>query len=353
MESLLRWGLENSSNNPVQQTEPSQPPKVLDPAIIDAILGKSDADLMKEALAVALNESKPEDDRIQALDDFEMLVEQIDNASNLENLKMWEPLQGLLTSSTDAIQRQVLWVIGTAIQNNPSAQASYLSLSPLPTLLSFLSPTVPSAKTRSKAVYTLSGLLKHNANAVRQMQDADGWSYLKMALEDSDITVRRKAAFLLNSLLFPNEHDQQPQSTPTRHANAPTLHGSETSNSATVHPNSHASMLSDPASMSTSGLTQLALEQHGIVQTLVQSLVSPLPFGPDGESEHDAEYEEKVMHVLHTYLTLCHAQILPGDKKALAGFVLEQAQLAGGYASLAEKWSMTAEDISALRQALS
>jgi hsp70-interacting protein len=37
---------------------------------------------------------------------------------------MWEPLQNLLIapSSSDAIKTNVLWIIGTAVQNNPAAQ---------------------------------------------------------------------------------------------------------------------------------------------------------------------------------------------------------------------------------------
>lgn len=125
---------------------------------------------------------------------------------DIEKMKMWEPLQRLLTSSTstEGVQTQTLWVIGTALQNNPSAQSSvrmshhltfdgvhesdhnwrkYLSLSPMPTLLSFLDPSNKSGKLRSKAIYTLSGLLKHNSAAVRQFQDAGGWGVLKAALE--------------------------------------------------------------------------------------------------------------------------------------------------------------------------
>ena len=96
MESLLRWGIANSDPN----APPPRPRSDLDPAIIDAILGKSDAELMKEALAVAVDEKRDEDDRIQALDDFEMvramkscyislcsfgctqLIEQIDNSNS-------------------------------------------------------------------------------------------------------------------------------------------------------------------------------------------------------------------------------------------------------------------------------
>ena len=39
---------------------------------------------------------------------------------------MWKPLQNLLLSpsSPDRIKKQTLWVIGTAIQNNPSAQTA-------------------------------------------------------------------------------------------------------------------------------------------------------------------------------------------------------------------------------------
>lgn len=72
MDALLRWGIENSS-----APDGAQPPttvrKDLDPSIIDHILGKPDAELMKEALAVAVDEGQSEDTRVAALDDFEMV----------------------------------------------------------------------------------------------------------------------------------------------------------------------------------------------------------------------------------------------------------------------------------------
>lgn len=70
MESLLRWGITNSSS------DGSAPPverKDLDPAIIDMILGKSDAEQMKEDMAVATDAKKSEDERIDALDHLEMV----------------------------------------------------------------------------------------------------------------------------------------------------------------------------------------------------------------------------------------------------------------------------------------
>ena len=72
MESLLRWSIANSAPQDANQPPP-RPRTDLDPGIIDAILGKPDAELMKEALAVAVDEKRDEDERIQALDNFEMV----------------------------------------------------------------------------------------------------------------------------------------------------------------------------------------------------------------------------------------------------------------------------------------
>ncbi|KAG1775640.1 hypothetical protein EV702DRAFT_972737, partial [Suillus placidus] len=52
-----------------------------------------------------------------------------------------------------------------------------------PTLLKSLSPTSNSAKTRSRALYALSNLLKLNAAALQQMGVVGGWSALRMCLE--------------------------------------------------------------------------------------------------------------------------------------------------------------------------
>ena len=79
MDSLLRWSIENST--PRNPDAPPPARKDLDPEIIDYLLGKPDAVLMKEALDVALDDKRDDGARIQALDDFEMLVENIDNAN--------------------------------------------------------------------------------------------------------------------------------------------------------------------------------------------------------------------------------------------------------------------------------
>ena len=54
-------------------------------------------------------------------------------------------------------------------------------------------------------------------------------------------------------------------------------------------------MLSDPGSFSTSEITKQALENHAILPALVHSLISPVPFGPDGDSEGDPDFEQNII----------------------------------------------------------
>jgi len=205
MQTLLNWGLSNSTPEDFAQAkaEPRQP---LDPGVIDAILGKPDAVLMREALEAAQDDKLPTDARATALDNLELLVESIDNANNLTPLNMWTPLLALLTSDApEEVVAGALWVLGTAVQNNDRAQADFLEKSPIPTILSrAAAPSSPSV--RAKALYVLSGALKHNARAVESLT-SDEWSALLATLTDSSAQVRRKAAFLLAALLVPHEVD--------------------------------------------------------------------------------------------------------------------------------------------------
>lgn len=51
-----------------------------------------------------------------------MLVESIDNANDLKPLGMWPDIVKHFHSQEPEVVVQALWVAGTAVQNNPSAQ---------------------------------------------------------------------------------------------------------------------------------------------------------------------------------------------------------------------------------------
>jgi hsp70-interacting protein len=54
-------------------------------------------------------------------------------------------------------------------------------------------------------------------------------------------------------------------------------------------------MLSDPTSTDTSTPTRAAFREHGILGALLDSLLHPLPYGANGDSEGDVDFEEKAM----------------------------------------------------------
>ncbi|KAG2344621.1 hypothetical protein BDR05DRAFT_170007 [Suillus weaverae] len=112
----------------------------------------------------------------------------------------------------------------------------------------------------------------------------------------------QKTTFLLNTHLLPSSSqvNLQPNMTlPTSETAPPTIHA-----------NSHASMLSDPSSVSTSALTLAAIQEEGeeggsLLDALISALVEPVPFGVDGEIEKDEEFQESVVKILYTFATSC------------------------------------------------
>ncbi|KAJ2914023.1 hypothetical protein MD484_g6395, partial [Candolleomyces efflorescens] len=379
MESLLRWSIQNSSS---LDSAPSDRPPVrredLNPEIIDMILGKPDSELMKEDVAAAIDSSKSEDERIAALDHLEMLIEQIDNANNLEKLKLWDPLHSLLTSQVSTeIKVQALWVIGTAVQNNPAAQDAYLAFNPLSTLLSFLTPSPEStAQARSKAIYALSGLLKHNAPAVKLLSspETNGWQKLKDALQDPNIAVRRKTIFLLGTLLIPTSPIPQPQQQPLLLGNAPTNPNAAVSAGTTfhegpglsvhtpdtrpapagapndpIHDNSHAAYLRDASRSQTYTFALEAFQKSGILDATISSIVSSVPYGADGENtETDHDYEEKAVRLLYTYSVTCHGTLAASQAETLKKWTDAQRTQSGGAEQLAERWNLAGTELTEL-----
>lgn len=132
MEQLLQWGLTNSvkedgdADELKRMTEEAKaqsgPGQKYDPAVLDKILGKSDAEMMKEAMYVAVNDQATLDNRLIALDNFEMLVEQVDNAKNMKKIGLWDPIYTLLKHNEDDIKIAAAACTGSAINNDYDTQ---------------------------------------------------------------------------------------------------------------------------------------------------------------------------------------------------------------------------------------
>ena len=138
MNQLLKWSIENSEpsrNDPTSTSDtkadrPDWPSgRSFNPEALRSLMGgPSDADLMRESMAAIESPDITIDNKLISFDNFEQLIENIDNANNMESLRLWTPLVGQLDSSESDMRRMAAWCLGTAVQNNVKAQERVCSI---------------------------------------------------------------------------------------------------------------------------------------------------------------------------------------------------------------------------------
>ncbi|KAG9066329.1 hsp70 nucleotide exchange factor fes1 [Linnemannia hyalina] len=192
LNELLKWSIINQATEKEDASPRSstiKPMEKMDPGLIEAILGKSESQMMLEALQVIKNPHSTDDEKDLAWEDFEMLIQQIDNACNVENMKMWPPILEELKSTNPKYREQAAWVCGTATQNNPKAQAAFLKEGGIQPVIGLLAD--PEPYVRAKAIYALSGAIKHFEPALEEFKAVGGYKTLVDILKtDSRKSIR-------------------------------------------------------------------------------------------------------------------------------------------------------------------
>ena len=125
MSQLLKWSVENSTVSQSSIDATSDPTRLrpLDAAALKVLMGgPSDADMMRESMAAIQDPAIVLSEKLVAFDNLEQLIENIDNANNLDILGLWTPLVRLLGDPEEELRRMAAWCVGTAVQNNTKAQ---------------------------------------------------------------------------------------------------------------------------------------------------------------------------------------------------------------------------------------
>lgn len=207
MEKLLKWSL-NASNPQEGPDGRSQEIKQPDPELLSQLFGgPDDSQLMKQSVEAAKDTSLAVDVRETALDNLEMLVENLDNANNMQNLGLWGDVVSLLDDPEPIIRRMACWIIGTAVQNNDKSQNAFTQVklengkTGIQKLVS-ISFEDPDNSVRIKALYALSSLLQHHDEGYKQFEETNGWDALKRSLEHEPTHL--KALSLLNTAVGPS-----------------------------------------------------------------------------------------------------------------------------------------------------
>ncbi|KAL3425638.1 Hsp70 nucleotide exchange factor FES1 [Phlyctema vagabunda] len=163
LSTLLKWSVENSAATAQDPTAPP-PTSSLDPALLSQLFGgPSDADLMKASMEAILS-TDPEisvEDKLVAFDNFEQLIENLDNANNLEPLALWTPLLQCLSNKEPEIRKMAAWCVGTAVQNNEKSQERLLAMGGIPDLVALLRKEGESVPSKRKACYALSSAVRN------------------------------------------------------------------------------------------------------------------------------------------------------------------------------------------------
>lgn len=167
LNQLLKWSIENSetpSTDPTSTTDPkaSRPSgRPINAEALNTLFGgPSDADLMKESIATVLSPQITLPNKLVAMDNFEQLIENLDNANNMDILGLWAPLVQLLKSDEAELRRYAAWCVGTAVQNNVKAQERLLAEDAI-TVLTHLCIEDPNEPVRRKAIYALSSEIRN------------------------------------------------------------------------------------------------------------------------------------------------------------------------------------------------
>ncbi|BGP38605.1 hsp70 nucleotide exchange factor fes1 [Rhodotorula kratochvilovae] len=326
-QSLLRWGIENAAPGSLAETaqeikDGKRPDLSTD--MLKHIMGQSDAEKMRECVMViegqwidrdgsgeVKNSSDiTEEDRYRAWEDLEMLVQDLDNAVDLQNMGLWPVILKHLANDDDEQVMFACWVCGTATQNNPRAQKAFFDHDPLPAISSIIQSSSASSGTRAKAMYALSSSLKHWDAGVQRWSELGGWQTLTQTLQDPSLKLRSKTAFLLSQLVMQSQ---------------------------------------DPAALLSS------LRSASTLSTLIDSLhpSTAVPSGPSGEQgEIDPDYRDKGLRFL--------ANVVERTKGADGGLSREEKDKVRAVVEDAEKgaeWTpedvgMAADEWAAFKRAL-
>ena len=152
--------------------------------------GPSEADLMKAAMAaiIAPLEDCDLENKLIAWDNFEQLIEGIDNANNMQPLGLWLPLVEQLDSEHSECRAWAAHCLNTAVQNNPACQERCLAINAVPKLVKQVLEDGDLAA-RKKAAGALSSEVRNYQPAADELVKClpeDVWSKGKVDASDMD-----------------------------------------------------------------------------------------------------------------------------------------------------------------------
>ncbi|EMG45726.1 FES1 Hsp70 nucleotide exchange factor FES1 [Candida maltosa Xu316] len=188
MDKLLHWTIAQQSGDKAALERIGEPDQK---ALSQLFGGPDEVTLMKESIRVVETPDVSLEDKEIALENFEMLVENLDNANNIGNLKLWGPLVKLLSDDNTAVELKVLiaGIIGTAVQNNPKSQEDFHQSNGLGELIKLASDG-SNKSLQLKSLYAISSFIRDFNPGYLQFEKLDGWKLIDFGNTDAKYQLR-------------------------------------------------------------------------------------------------------------------------------------------------------------------
>lgn len=201
MEKLLQWSIAQQTGDKEAMERIGAP----DPEMLKQLFGGSGPDeptLMRQAIYVAKNVDAEDEHKLGALENFEMLIENLDNANIIQNLKLWPDIIELLSSPNKEISVLAASIIATATQNNPPSQEAFLSHhSGLIKLISLASTRETPSELRLKSIFALASLIRNFEDGCQLFIKNDGLSCIDISTQVKDVKLVLRQLSLVGALL--------------------------------------------------------------------------------------------------------------------------------------------------------
>lgn len=188
MEKLLHWTIAQQAGDKAALEKIGEP----DPKALNQLFGGPDeATLMRESIKVVQTPDVSQEDKEIALENFEMLIENLDNANNIGNLKLWEPLNQILAdkSTNNELKVLICGIIGTAVQNNPKSQEDFHKSNGLTELIK-LAQDGSNRSVQLKSLYAISSAIRDFNPGYLDFEKSDGWKLIHFDTTDNKLQLR-------------------------------------------------------------------------------------------------------------------------------------------------------------------
>lgn len=209
MEKILQWSIAQQSGDKEAIERVGAP----DPKILQQVFGNGpdEPTLMKQAIVVVESQDSTQEDKEIALENFEMLIENLDNANNIENLKLWNSIINILDETNqDELRVLAASIIGVAVQNNPKSQEAFAKYPlGLTNLISIILNEKTSSQLLLKSIFAITSYIRNFEPGYDAFEFNNGWEIINFLKKNHNVKIQLRLLSLISAIFSTHSIDKK------------------------------------------------------------------------------------------------------------------------------------------------